>query len=135
MAFMKNLADKINKKLHSDDEVIEFKKYDDATDEKFAAHTEPQGSTLTADGGANDNGGIVFKVVKPQSFEEVGTIADYLLDGCTVILNTELIDKPVCLRMLDFLNGVTYTTDGDIKSVAVNTYIITPHNVDVSEEG
>ena len=79
--------------------------------------------------------GIVFKVLKPQTFEEVSGIADYLIDGCTVVLNTELLDKPTCRRMLDFLNGVTYTTDGDIKSVAVNTYIITPHDVDVSEEG
>jgi cell division inhibitor SepF len=38
------------------------------------------------------------------------------------------------MRMLDFLNGVTYTTDGDIKPVANNTYIITPHNVDVSDD-
>ncbi len=135
MAFMKNLADKINKKLHSDDEVIEFKKYDDESDSNAASRPEPQGSTLTADDSAKENGGIVFKVVKPQDFEEVSTIADYLLDGCTVVLNTELLDKPVCRRMLDFLNGVTYTTDGDIKPVALNTYIITPHDVDVSEEG
>ena len=134
MAFMKNLADRINKKLRSEDEVIEFKKYDDESDSNAASRPEPQGSTLTADESEKDSG-IVFKVVKPQEFEEVSTIADYLIDGCTVVLNTELLDKPVCRRMLDFLNGVTYTTDGDIKSVALNTYIITPHDVDVSEEG
>lgn len=135
MAFMKNLADKINKKLHTDDdEVIEFKKYDEESDMNAVARPEPQGSTLTADDSEKESG-IVFKVLKPQTFEEVSGIADYLIDGCTVVLNTELLDKPTCRRMLDFLNGVTYTTDGDIKSVAVNTYIITPHDVDVSEEG
>jgi cell division inhibitor SepF len=36
--------------------------------------------------------------------------------------------------MLDFLNGVTYSTGGDIKQVAQGTYIITPHNVDVTGE-
>ncbi|MBQ3015814.1 MAG: cell division protein SepF [Clostridia bacterium] len=134
MAFMKNLADRLNKKLHSEDEVIEFKKYDEESDNNAATRPEPQGSTLTADDNGKDSS-IVFKVVKPQEFEEVSTIADYLIDGCTVVLNTELLDKPVCRRMLDFLNGVTYTTDGDIKPVAVNTYIITPHDVDVSDEG
>ena len=34
----------------------------------------------------------------------------------------------------DFLNGVTYSVDGQIKKVAVNTYILTPSSVDVTED-
>lgn len=134
MAFMKNLADKINKKIGKSDDEIEFKRYDDETDENAGARPEHQGSTLTADDSEKDSS-IIFKVVKPQGFEDVRTIADFLLDGCTVVLNTELLEPNVRYRMLDFLNGVTYTTDGDIKPVANNTYIITPHDVDVSDEG
>lgn len=134
MAFMRNLADKINKKIGKSDDEIEFKKYDDETDENAGARPDHQGSTLTADESEKDSS-IIFKVVKPQSFEDVSTIADYLIDGCTVVLNTELLETAVRYRMLDFLNGVTYTTDGDIKPVANNTYIITPHDVDVSDEG
>ena len=133
MAFMKNLADRINKKIGKNEDEIEFKKYDDEADEAASARPDHQGSTLTADESEKDSS-IVFKVVKPQGFEEVSTIADYLLDGCTVVLNTELLPPQVRYRMLDFLNGVTYTTDGDIKPVANNTYIITPHNVDVSDD-
>ena len=134
MAFMKNLADKINKKLHTDDdEVIEFKKYDEESDMNAVARPEPQGSTLTADDSEKESG-IVFKVLKPQTFEEVSGIADYLIDGCTVVLNLELLDPAQTLRMLDFLNGVTYSTDGNIKNVSKSTFIITPHNVDVSDD-
>ena len=82
----------------------------------------------------NSDGNIELKVVRPASFEEVSDIADYLLDGCTVVLNLELLDEIQTVRMLDFLNGVTYSNDGDIKNVAKSTYIITPHNVDVSDE-
>ena len=77
---------------------------------------------------------IELKVVKPESFDEVSSIADHLLANCTVVLNLELLDKAASLRMLDFLNGVTYSTDGDIKNVSKSTYIITPHNVDVSDD-
>ena len=77
---------------------------------------------------------IELKVVRPESFEEVSTVADYLLDDCTVVLNLELLDHSSIVRMLDFLNGVTYSTDGDIKNVSKNTFIITPHNVDVSDD-
>ena len=73
-------------------------------------------------------------MVHPESFSEVSDIADYLLEGCTVILNLELFDAPTTMRMLDFLNGVTYSTGGDIKQVAQGTYIITPNNVDVTGE-
>ncbi len=77
---------------------------------------------------------IELKVVRPATFAEVSNIADYLLDGCTVVLNTELLDEESTYRMLDFLNGVTYSTDGEIKNVSKATYIITPHNVDVSDD-
>ena len=73
------------------------------------------------------------KVVRPESFDEVSTVADYLLDDCTVVLNLELLDRATSLRMLDFLNGITYSKDGEIKKVAQSTYIITPHNVDVND--
>jgi cell division inhibitor SepF len=76
---------------------------------------------------------IELKVVKPESFDEVSSIADHLLANCTVVLNLELLDKAASLRMLDFLNGITYSKDGEIKKVAQSTYIITPHNVDVND--
>ena len=127
------LADKINKKLQTSEEEITFKSYDEENEEITAPKIETQGSTLTVDESDKD-GSIKFKLVKPQSFDEISKIADHLIEGCTVVLNTELLDKATCLRMLDFLNGVTYTTDGYINPVAANTYIITPHDVDVSDE-
>ncbi len=121
------LAEKLNKKLNEDEEEIEFKKYDE---EKKAPQENPapaRSSVINA--GADSN--IELKLAHPESFSDVADIADYLLDGCTVVLNLEAMEKAECLRMLDFLNGVTYTTGGDIKPVAQNTYIITPNNVDV----
>ena len=82
----------------------------------------------------DDDSNIELKVVRPAGFDEVSDIADYLLDGYTVVLNLELLDAAQTLRMLDFLNGVTYSTDGEIKNVAKSTYIITPHNVDISDD-
>lgn len=126
------LAEKLNKKFQDPEEEITFKNYD-AENEGETQKNEPAGSTLKADESEKDSI-IKFKLVKPQGFDEVGKIADHLIEGCTVVLNTELLDPPTCRRMLDFLNGVTYTTDGFINPVAVNTFIITPHDVDVSDE-
>ncbi|MBE6536706.1 MAG: cell division protein SepF [Ruminococcaceae bacterium] len=126
------LADKLNKKFQNSEEEITFKSFEEA-DEAEAQKTEAIGSTLKADESEKDSS-IKFKLVKPQGFDEVSKIADHLIEGCTVVLNTELLDMATCRRMLDFLNGVTYTTEGYINPVAANTFIITPHDVDVSDD-
>ena len=74
-----------------------------------------------------------LKVVRPESFDEVSTIADYLIEGCTVVLNLELLDEDTANSMLQFLNGVAYAIDGEINDVSATTVIITPTGVDVSD--
>ena len=49
--------------------------------------------------------------------------------GIAVVLNLESANKDVARRILDFLSGVAYANDGQIKKVANCTFIITPYNV------
>ena len=118
-------ADKLRSK--APEEEIEF--------QKFNAPQAPEAPVAPAAAAPSsiEGNNIELKVVRPTEFEEVSTIADYLIAGCTVVLNLELLDKAATVRMLDFLNGVTYTKDGEIKNVAANTFIITPCGIDVNE--
>lgn len=70
-------------------------------------------------------------LVKPERFEEAPTIADHLCEKRTVVLNLESTNRDVARRLLDFLSGVAYANNGQIKRVANSTYIITPYDVDV----
>ena len=70
-------------------------------------------------------------LVKPEIYENATEIADHLKEKRTVVLNLESTNKDAARRILDFLSGVAYTNDGQIKRVANNTYIITPYNVDL----
>ena len=70
-------------------------------------------------------------LVKPERFENAAEIADHLREKRTVVLNLEQTNKDIARRLIDFLSGVAYAQDGKIKKVAVNTYIITPYNVDL----
>ena len=45
--------------------------------------------------------------------------------------STEKTEKDVARRLLDFLSGVAYAQEGKIKKVALQTYIVTPYNVDI----
>ncbi len=68
-------------------------------------------------------------LVKPERFDDASTVADHLNAKRTVVLNLESSNKEVARRILDFLSGVAYANDGQIKKVANCTYIITPYNV------
>jgi cell division inhibitor SepF len=130
------LAEKLRKKREVD---VQFKEYDEEPresvnhEEKEEERPMPQKNAMVAGTGDSESN-IELKVVRPETFQEVITVADYLLSGCTVVLNLEMLDAETVKRMLDFLNGVCYSTGGDVKNVSRSTYIITPHNVDISEK-
>ncbi len=68
-------------------------------------------------------------LVKPERFDDASAVADHLNAKRTVVLNLESSNKDVARRILDFLSGVAYANNGQIKKVANCTYIITPYNV------
>ncbi len=70
-------------------------------------------------------------LVKPERFDDASTVADHLNAKRTVVLNLESANKDVARRILDFLSGVAYANDGQIKKVANCTFIITPYNVGI----
>ena len=88
-----------------------------------------------------NNGGKVVNIhattqlqvvlVKPDRYENASEIADHLRDKRTVVLNLEKTQKDVSRRLLDFLSGVAYAQEGKIKKVALQTYLVTPYNVDI----
>lgn len=70
-------------------------------------------------------------LVKPERFDDASAVADHLNAKRTVVLNLESANKDVARRILDFLSGVAYANDGQIKKVANCTFIITPYNVGI----
>jgi cell division inhibitor SepF len=70
-------------------------------------------------------------LVKPDRFDDASAVADHLNEKRTVVLNLESTNKDVSRRLVDFLSGVAYANNGQIKRVANSTFIITPYNVDI----
>ena len=119
--------------VRPEDEDYDRRYYDDQEDDMVEDTEAPAGSNIGFGGVNLGGGGIELKVVRPEHFEDVSTIADHLLSGRTVVLNLEATNKEVARRFIDFLSGVAYSIDGQMKRVANNTYIITPNNVDVTD--
>lgn len=74
---------------------------------------------------------LAVVLVKPERYEDAASIADHLNAKKTVVLNLEQTSEDVSRRLIDFLCGVAYANNGQMKRVANNTYIITPYNVDI----
>jgi cell division inhibitor SepF len=125
--------EKLSKKEVEKDE-LEFKPFEQTQRAEIVAPQVKEIEVPEKKPAETRSNGVELKVIRPESYEEVRTVADNLIAGCTVVLNVEALDKPVIFRMLDFLNGVTYCQDGEIKRVAPSTFIITPHSdVDISD--
>ncbi len=141
MGVFESFAEKIKKVGKKTEETeLTFKPYEEislksepAVEELYEESVSKKSSAAMVANSEQDSN-IEFKIVRPADFSEVSDIADYLIRGCTVVLNTEVLEMNDIIRMLDFLNGVTYTTGGEIKNINNTTFIITPHNVDVSDD-
>ena len=105
---------------------IDYEEYEDDEDE---LEYEDDDAALSL-GGSN----IELKVVKPTQFNQILTAGDHLIEGKTVLLNLEGLDKALSRRMIDFIAGVAYALNATIKSATNNSYFIAPRDVDVSGE-
>lgn len=117
-----------------EEEEIVFKKMED----KIAPAAAPDTAAVPereepASNSSIEGNNIEFKIVRPESINEVVTIADYLIAGCTVVLNLEALDEDIIERMLDFLNGVSYVLGGDIENVSPGTFIVTPNGININK--
>ncbi len=130
-------AKKMRKKRESE-EVPPFKSFNESVAEKeetvVTAAPAPSHSTTVVTNTESSASNLELKIINPEGFNDVITVADYLIQGCTVVINFENLDNEIVQRMLDFLRGVCYPIKGDVKFVSKDTYIITPSNIDVSDK-
>ncbi len=73
-------------------------------------------------------------LVRPDRFEDVTSIADHLNDKKAVVLNLEAANREISRRIIDFLSGVAYANNGNMRKVANGTFLIVPFGVDIMGE-
>jgi len=106
------------------DEVTDESEFDDGGFVKPA--TAPEAAP------AFPSGAISLKIINPQSYEEASEIADYLMNGNTVLLNIESMPREQAIRLLDYIAGATHAVGGLMTKVGKTTIVVAPKNVDVS---
>ena len=125
-----------------DDEIEDVEEKTPEEPKKKAAYEQParrESAPRVIGGGKNKTvsfgqSQMQVVLVKPDRFEDVTSIADHLNSKKTVVLNLEAANRDVSRRIIDFLSGVAYANNGNIRKVANSTFIIVPTDVDVMGE-
>lgn len=105
---------------------------EEETAEPVEMKTAPASAPKTT--GIGSSAPLEMKVVKPERVENAFGIGEHLLARRTVVINFEDTNKETIRRILDFVGGVVFAIDGNIKKVSDATYIATPKNVDVTAD-
>lgn len=73
-------------------------------------------------------------VVQPRTFNDAQKIADQFKQGAPVIVNFQTTDGDLAKRLIDFASGLTYGVDGSMSRIADKVFLLTPPDVEVSDE-
>lgn len=73
-------------------------------------------------------------VVSPTSFDDAKDIGNAFKQGLPVIMNLGGADRDLARRLIDFASGVCFGLEGSMERVAPQVYLLTPTDVEVSED-
>ncbi|MBO7341934.1 MAG: cell division protein SepF [Clostridia bacterium] len=78
--------------------------------------------------------GNMLKVVKPHNYDDGPVIAGYLMDGYTVVMNIEELERAAAMRLIDFLLGALEVLDGEFRRVTKTTLVLSPRSGEMTGE-
>ncbi len=73
-------------------------------------------------------------VMDPRGFNDAQEVGDRLKSGQPVILNLQGVDRDLQRRLIDFSSGLAYALSGTMSKAADQVFLLTPSNVEVSDE-
>src|SRR5439155_19477991 len=73
-------------------------------------------------------------IVEPQGFNDAQEVGDRLKANQPVILNLQGLTRDLQRRLIDFSSGLAYAVGGSMARVAEQVFLLTPSNVEVSQE-
>jgi len=82
----------------------------------------------------HQNKNYKFVVTQPKTFKDVIGVADQLKNRNSVIVSLNKMDVSEARRFIDFLSGVVYSIEGEIRKIENGIFLIVPSNIDVSWE-
>jgi cell division inhibitor SepF len=74
------------------------------------------------------------QIVIPADFNDAQQLGDRFKNSQPVIINLQGADLDLARRVIDFASGLCYGLGGQMERVASQVYLLTPNDVEVSDE-
>ncbi len=74
--------------------------------------------------------------LRPKNQDEAAIAADYLKSGAAVVMNLETVERPVAVRIIDFMSGVCYGLEGQGHAMKLGNsiFLFTPAEFEISSD-
>lgn len=118
--------------------------FDDIFSDEPAERSERRTGMLRSVTGGSGGGGrgagtaerndVRVHLVTPSSFNDAQDIGNKFKAAIPVIINLQGVENSLSVRLIDFVSGLAYALDGGMQKIAEKTFLLTPHNVEVSAE-
>lgn len=82
----------------------------------------------------HQNSSIKVVVMECKTYKDASDIGDQLKERKPVIINLTKMEHEEAKRLIDFVSGIVYAIDGEIKRIGPGIFLVVPNNVDVSGE-
>lgn len=75
-----------------------------------------------------------IKLVTPKNYDDGPAIAGYLMNGYTVVMNIDELERAAAMRLIDFLLGALEVLDGEFRRLTKTTLVLSPRSGEVTGE-
>lgn len=111
-----------------------FYRAEEEEDDGIVGDFEEETPALTPKKPASASSANRLKVVKPHGYQDGPAIAEYLVDGYTVVMNIEELERPAALRLIDFLLGALQVLGGELRRVTKTTLVLSPRSGELAAD-
>jgi Uncharacterized protein conserved in bacteria len=89
---------------------------------------------MESDSGAVSRSSVPGQVIlaSPKNFESAQEIADHMRENRAVLMNFEGTEYEIARRIVDFISGVAYALNGNIKKVGQGVFLCAPYDIEVN---
>lgn len=95
---------------------------------------EPPSAVTMSPGVMRSASSARVHVVEPHGFNDAQELGDRLKANQPVIMNLQGVPRELQRRLIDFSSGLAYGVGGSMSRVADQVFLLTPTNVEVSQE-
>lgn len=74
----------------------------------------------------------VMILVQPTQLDDAARIGDHLREGSCVLVNLEQTEHAEAVRILDFLKGFVYSSNGKCERMSREMFLFAPYGVELS---